>query len=93
MKDDFPTTITPIVVYTVELEWDGPVGSDHLVIQSIRKAIEKLKIPNDVCYTDRGGCNGYSYFCAAGRNFSTVKDYSEKVLRILKRRKCRVEMY
>jgi hypothetical protein len=94
MDTNFPTEIRPKTLYVVEFEWMEPKGDDMTVYESVRKQLDKMKIPEGVSTTDQhaGACWG-SWMHVEGENWQHVKEYAEKVLRLLKRRGCRVEMY
>jgi hypothetical protein len=92
MDTEFSTEVKPKTLYVVEFEWDDDREKDNGL--EVSEQIEKLKVPDGVDSTDRhaGACWGY-WRRIEGENWQAVKEYSEKVLRLLKRRGCRVEMY
>jgi hypothetical protein len=96
MNTDFPTEITPRTAFIVEFEWVESVEStgDYEVSLKICDQIEKLKVPTGVYTTDRhqGPCWGH-WRHIEGDNIKKVKEYAEKILRLLKRRGCRVELF
>jgi len=92
MDTNFPTEIRPKCIYVVEFEWDDDREKGNGL--EVSEAIDKLKCPKSVSTTDQhaGACWGY-WRRIEGENWQEVKDYSEKVLRLLKRSGCSVEMY
>jgi hypothetical protein len=92
MDTNFPTEIRPKTLYVVQFEWDDDREKDNGL--EVCDAIEKLKRPKSVFTTDQqaGPCWGY-WRRVEGENWQEVKEYAEKVLRLLKRSGCSVEMY
>ena len=71
-----------------ELEQRGKLGRE-ISQKEVNKAIDKLKTPGDVWHTDQiGGACWNAYLQIQGTNFGEVKEFSEKVLRLMKRRGC-----
>ena len=92
MDTNFSTEVKPKAIFVVEFEWDDDREKGNG--REVSAAINKLKLPDGVWSTDHheGACWGY-WRHIEGAHWQHVKDYSEKVLRLLKRRGCRVEMY
>ena len=73
-------------MFEVYIEWDH---DDPDVYLSVSKAIDKFKCPDGVGHTDRGcGPCWTGYIRIFGDHFGHVKEFSEKVLRLMKRRGC-----
>lgn len=82
----YPDQIRPCVVYEVYIEWDHEDPDKSL---AVHEAISKLKVPSGVCHTNQGcGACWNAYIRIFGDTFGQVKDFSEKVLRLMKRRGC-----
>jgi hypothetical protein len=86
MPIPFPDSIRPKTVYQVYIEWDH---EDCDVALKVNKAIDKLKRPEGLWHTDQlGGACWNAYIQINGPHFQHVKDFSEKVLRLMKRSGC-----
>ena len=86
MTIPYPDQIRPKVVYEVYIEWDHADNDKSLAAYA---AIGKLKVPNGVYHTDQGCGACWTYYMRIyGDTFGQVKEFSEKVLRLLKNRKC-----
>lgn len=68
------------------IEWDHEDNEKGL---AVGKAIDKLKRPGDVWHTDQlGGACWTAYIQIQGSHYGQVKEFSEKVLRLMKRYGC-----
>lgn len=86
MSIPFPESVRPKAMFEVYIEWDHEDSDKHL---DVVEAINKFKHPDDVYYTDQGcGPCWSAYIRIAGSHFEHVKHFSEKVLRLMKRRGC-----
>lgn len=86
MTIPFPDSIRPKTMFEVYLEWDHEDNDKGLAVYD---AIDKLKCPEGVYHTDQGAGACWSYYLRIyGEHFGHVKDFSEKVLRLMKRRGC-----
>lgn len=86
MTIPYPESIRPKTMFEVYIEWDHEDTDKGLAVHD---AIDKLKCPEGVYYTDQGaGACWTAYLRIYGEHFGNVKEFSEKVLRLMKRRGC-----
>lgn len=90
MTIPFPESVRPAALFEVAFEWDHKDNEKSIAAW---EAIRNLKCPDDVYFTDcqMGGACWGSYLTIKGSHFGHVKDFTEKVLRLLKRKGC--ELY
>jgi hypothetical protein len=87
MSIEYPASVTPEKIYQVYIEWDLDDTDKFL---EVTDAINKFKHNHSfVRHTDQGcGPCWNAYIRIFGSKEKHVKQFAEKVLRLLKRRGC-----